>query len=428
MNALFIPRANRGFLAMAISALFVPGAMAGPDSCTASNGGSTLTCEGNQSQGVNVVATPPNALVIQNLTQPITTDAIGTSGIGLSSTNGQNTWITAGDSERRLSITTGGQWTPGIFAASRGISTTPPADDAFLNVPLIGANPAVAGGEVRINAFTTRFDAATLTPGILTTGAGAPAVAGYSSGSGYSESVLAKLRDFSETGFTFTVSRVLNASGAEAAFSGGSVTVRGYLLDANGNVLRDGSNNPILHGTVKIYQDGRYEVSYSADELTAHAALTGPLYIGVNYSVEGNRAGNTQTDDAQLLITLQRDGATVGQSVEASFDTFGVSGKPLDSTTPTVFPDLKAYVTGLLNKAEAGGGGNSVRMTSDGWLKTTGIASYGIYGYSQGGAGVAGREGNISHSAGAGGNGSNAGDVTVNARGTITTTSEKSSP
>lgn len=82
-------------------------------------------------------------------------------------------------------------------------------------------------------------------------------------------------------------------------------------------MLRDGSNNPILHGTVKIYQDGRYEVSYSADELTAHAALTGPLYIGVNYSVEGNRAGNTQTDDAQLLITLQRDGATVGQSVEA---------------------------------------------------------------------------------------------------------------
>ena len=73
MNALFIPRANRGFLAMAISALFVPGAMAGPDNCTASNGGSTLTCEGNQSQGVNVVATPPNALVIQNLTQPITT-------------------------------------------------------------------------------------------------------------------------------------------------------------------------------------------------------------------------------------------------------------------------------------------------------------------------------------------------------------------
>jgi redox-sensitive bicupin YhaK (pirin superfamily) len=72
----------------------------------------------------------------------------------------------------------------------------------------------VLRGEVRINAFTTRFDAATLTPGILTTGAGAPAVAGYSSGSGYSESVLAKLRDFSETGFTFTAQRPPSAAAA----------------------------------------------------------------------------------------------------------------------------------------------------------------------------------------------------------------------
>ena len=61
----FIPRPIRGFLALAISALFVPGAMAGPDSCTASNGGSTLTCEGNQSQGRQHRGNAPNALVIQ---------------------------------------------------------------------------------------------------------------------------------------------------------------------------------------------------------------------------------------------------------------------------------------------------------------------------------------------------------------------------
>jgi hypothetical protein len=134
MNALFIPRANQGFLAMAISAL-----------CSWRNGrsGQLHGKQRRQHTDLRRQSIPrrqrrgntPNALVIQNLTQPITTGAIGTSGIGLSSTNGQNTWITAGDSERRLSITTGGQGTPGIFAASRGISTTPPADDAFLNVP-----------------------------------------------------------------------------------------------------------------------------------------------------------------------------------------------------------------------------------------------------------------------------------------------------
>ena len=427
MKANSTPRTNRGFIAMAISALFVPGAMAGPDNCTASDGGTTLTCENNQSLGINVGATPPNALIVRNLSQPVSTSAIGTSGIGLISTNGQNAWITAGDGEQRLSITTGGWSTPGIAAISRGVSTTPPPDDPFLNVPLIGTNPAVAGGEVRINAFTTRFDPATLTPGILTTGAGAHAIAGISSGPGYAQAVLDKLRNFSETGFTFTVTQVLNASGTAVAFSGGSVTVRGYLLDASGNVLRDSSNNPILHGTVKIHQDGRYEISYSADELSAHDNLSSPMYIGVNYSVEGNRSGHTQTDDALLIITLQRDGSTLAQSVEASFDTFGLSGKPSATEAPSLFPDLKAYVSGLLNKAEAGGTGNSVSIASDGWLKTTGVAAHGIYAYSQGGAGSDGRDGNISHSASAGTNGSGAGNVTVSASGTITTTNEKSS-
>jgi len=420
-------RSNKRLITMAISAAFVPGAIAGPDACTAGAGGTTLTCQGNQSQGINVSATPPNELIVRNLSQPITTSAFGTSGIGLISSNGQNVWITAGEPEQRLSITTGGTLTPGIYGISSGISTTPPADNAFLNVPLIGTNPAVAGGEVRINAYSTHFDPETLTPGILTTGMAAHAIAGYSSGPGYSEAVLDKLRNFTETGFSFSVTKVLNTSGSEVAFSGGSVQVRGYLLDANGNVLRDGSNNPIQHGTIKIYQDGRYEVSYSTDELTAHASLTGPLYIGVNYSVEGNRAGNTQTDNALLLITLQRDGSTLEQNVEASFDTFGVSGKPASSTTPSVFPDLEAYVTGLLNAAESGGSGNSVSISSDGWLRTTGSGAHGIYGYSQGGAGVAGWDGNISHSAGAGTNGSAAGNVTVSARGTITTTGERSS-
>lgn len=420
-------RSNKRLITMAISAAFVPGAIAGPDACTAGAGGTTLICQGNQSQGINVSATPPNELIVRNLSQPITTSAFGTSGIGLISSNGQNVWITAGEPEQRLSITTGGTLTPGIYGISSGISTTPPADDAFLNVPLIGTNPAVAGGEVRINAYSTHFDPETLTPGILTTGLAAHAIAGYSSGPGYSEAVLDKLRNFTETGFSFSVTKVLNSGGSEVAFSGGSVQVRGYLLDANGNVLRDGSNNPIQHGTIKIYQDGRYEVSYSADELTAHATLTGPLYIGVNYSVEGNRAGNTQTDNALLLITLQRDGSTLEQSVEASFDTFGVSGKPASSTTPSVFPDLEAYVTGLLNAAESGGSGNSVSISSDGWLRTTGSGAHGIYGYSQGGAGVAGWDGNISHSAGAGTNGSAAGNVTASASGTITTTGERSS-
>ncbi|NTV69665.1 MAG: hypothetical protein HGA71_05900 [Azonexaceae bacterium] len=425
-------RSNKRLIAMAISTAFVPVAIAAPDGCTTDISGFTTTCEGNQSQGINISSTPPSELNVQNLDRAIAPASSGTPGINLSSSNGQNVWITSGDVAKRVSISTHGNDAVGILGSSRGISSTPPPVDLFLNVPLIGVNSAVAGGEVRITSYSPILppdtsDPSSLSPGILTTGIGAHAIAGYSSGPGYSETLLNTLRNFSESGFSFTVTHVLNASGTEVAFTGGSVQVRGYLLDANGNVLRDSSNNPILHGTIKIYQDGRYEVTYSADELAAHNTLTGALHIGVNYSIEGDRAGNKQSDNGLLLVTVQRNGSgAVVQSAEAAFDTFGLSEKPSATGTPTIFPDLKAYVTGLLSRAESGGAGNSVNIVSDGWLKTTGSSAHGIYAYSQGGAGVAGRDGNISHSAGAGSNGSAAGDVNVSASGTIMTTNEKS--
>ena len=403
---------NNLFFKMVISAAVVPAAIAGPDGC--STIGSTITCEGNQSQGISVPTTPPNDLQVLNLDRPIAPTVSGTPGISLTSDNNLNAWISSGESQQQAVIDTHGNNATGIVGIARGSSSSTAQDDAFLGVPLVGVNPAVAGGEVRINSFSD----------ITTNGSGAHGIQGYSASLGYPESLLNRLESFSETGFSFTVTRVLNASGASVAFSGSSVQVRGHLIDASGVTLRDGNGNPIEHGTFTLYQDGHYDVQYSAAELAAHAALTQTesLSVAVDYSVLGSHDGQTQADDGQLIVTFIRNTAgSLVQTSEAWFDTFGVSSKPAATTSPTVFPDLKRYVTGLLNAASGGAAGKSVSIVSNGVLKTLGAESHGIHAYSQGGTGAGGIDGSIGHSAGGGSRGSDAGEVNLEANGSITT-------
>ncbi|MDO9244355.1 MAG: hypothetical protein Q7U32_11175, partial [Rhodocyclaceae bacterium] len=342
-------------------------------------------------------------------------------GIRLISNAGGNAFINSGESQQAVEIETNGANASGIIGIAQGVPSSIPPDDAFLNVPLLGINPAVGGGEVRLNSFSN----------IVTNGSGAHALQGYSSSPGYPDAVLDKLRDFSETGFSFAVTEARDASGTVLAFTGTSVQLRGHLIDAAGAIITDSNGDPIGHGTFTLHQDGHFDVQFSADELAAHAALaqTESLSIAVNYTVQGSRAGNVQDDDGKLVITVMRNTAgNLVQTREAYFDTFGISGKPVVSTgTPTVFPDLKRYVTGLLNDAEAGGAGNSVTIASNGRLETKGTQSHGIHAYSQGGQGARGRDGSIWHSAGAGGAGKAPGEVDVIAGGLIITHLDNSS-
>ena len=412
MNALFIPRANRGFLAMAISALFVPGAMAGPDSCTASNGGSTLTCEGNQSQGISIT-TPPSQLEVRQLNQDIA-PASDTTGIRMISNGTGNVLINSGTHSSVVEIKTSGNAAYGIEGITLGTPSLSAPPDAFLGVPLVGVDPNVSGGTVTINSFSN----------IVTDGANAHAIRAYSASPGYPESVLSQLRSFSDTGFSFAVSSVRNTAGDVLNFTGASIEVRGHLIDANGTILRDGNGNAIEHGTFTFYPDGHFTVQYSAAELAAQAALAAgqTLSTAVSYSVLGTRAGNTQADNGQLVVTFQKDShGDLVQNREAWFDTFGVSSKPSAASSPTLFPDLQRYVASILSDATAGGAGNSITITSHGALETKKSGSSGIDAYSQGGTGTRGRDGSIGHSAGGGGMGSNGGAVNVTASGSIVT-------
>lgn len=208
-----------------------------------------------------------------------------------------------------------------------------------------------------------------------------------SSSPGYPQAVLDRLSGFTESGFSFAVTEVYDASGATLTFSGSSIEVRGHLIDADGNPVTDGSGNRIEHGTFTLHPNGRFTVSYSAADLARQAALGNgeTLSTAVGYLVEGERAGNTKSDLGQLVVTFRKNEAgELAQASEAWFATFGVSGKP-ESSTPSLFPDLERYVDGLLRDATSGGKGNSVTVTSDGALETNGTDAHGIQASSQGG-------------------------------------------
>ncbi|MBI4996282.1 MAG: hypothetical protein HZC22_05155 [Rhodocyclales bacterium] len=391
-------------------------AQADPDACSGSP--TSVTCSGDQSAGISRSA-PPGELNVLDLSGPIIPYVSGRSGIRLATESGANVLINAGASAQPVTIDTTHSGAVGIIGTATGVPSGNVADDAFLGVPLVGVNPAVPGGDVRITSRAT----------IVTDGAGAHGISAYSASPGYPDVLLNRLAAFTESGFSFTVTEVRNAAGTVVPFSGTSVQVRGHLVDADGNMLTDAEGDPIEHGTFTFHQDGRVDVQYSDAENAAHAALTGTdaIRVAVDYSVEGSRAGNLQSDTGTLLLTWQPDEAGVpGENREAYFATFGVSAKPAAESGATVFPDLKRYVTGLLNEAKTGGAGGSVHVESDGAIETRGTEAHGIHAESLGGAGARGGDGSISHSATGGSPGLQPGNVSVVANGSIATALDKS--
>jgi hypothetical protein len=101
----------------ALSLAFGGAALAAPDACTPSGGGTIETCSGNQSAGIasgtDFTAPPVTTLNVNNLTQAIA-PASGTRGISFSSAGA----ITVTSDTGTFGITTAGLNTAGIFANS----------------------------------------------------------------------------------------------------------------------------------------------------------------------------------------------------------------------------------------------------------------------------------------------------------------------
>ncbi|MBN2231362.1 MAG: hypothetical protein JW781_00890, partial [Deltaproteobacteria bacterium] len=378
--------------------------------------GNTATFGGNQSAGISVTYfTTPSSVSIYTLNVLGLDEGITVPGVYFHSLTGTNVVLNSGSTDEAVTVSTSGLNAHGLTGIAQGASLGAVPDDEFLDVPLIGDDPGVPGGQVNINSYST----------ITTNGSGAHGILAISTSAGYPTAVITELENFTETGFTFEVTNVQDTAGQSVAFEiDDTVEVPGVLIDEEGQMITDGEGNPIEHGTFVINRDGSFSVSFTAEEIAAHNALAVDDYmtIAVQYTVEGSKDGDTQTDNGRLAVTfLRTDEDTVEQTKEAYFETFGVSGKPSLASDATVFPDLEQYVDGLMADATAGGSGGGVTVVNHGTIETDGVESHGIYAYSLGGTGAGGRGGSISHSADPGQPGKTPGAVTVVADGTITT-------
>jgi len=286
-------------------------------------------------------------------------------------------------------------------SAALGQTTPPP--DPFLGVTILSGGASTPGGAVTITNHAT----------VARSGAGNHGIVASSTSGGYSDAVLDSLRNFSAAPFSFTTTAVWNAD-RTAGDLGGPVT--GARVNEDGDPLPGGGGSFTLAG------DGSF--SFDPGNDFADLAAGASVKTSVTYQVEGTNSSNGATKNATgtLVVTVKKadDGTLTYTADGCDFgDVFGSSSRPTDDST--VFPDLKAYVTGMLRFSYSGGPGSAVAVVNDGLITTDGSGAYGILASTQGQNGANGRNAGIFRSSQPGAAGGAGGAVTVTADGQIET-------
>jgi hypothetical protein len=407
-------------------------AFSDPASCAAD--GSTVTCSGDQSDGVlsgdDFLSPPVTTLNVHSLDTAIAPTLPDIRGINFYNGSGQHIAINTGNADDIIVIDTTavGPNAIGISAVSVGVSPYP-ASDPFLGIPLPGT-PGAGGGGVTVNNF-----------GDITTGGPmSPGIYGYSYTSGYSPLVALELIAFraqyaiNEAGISFTVSSVSDADGNEI---GADQEIAGdllYLLPDPGcdvatdpNCRIDPNDREDLQGsggTFVIKADGTFSFDPGTDFMDLEVGQTATT--AVSYEVTGTHGSATKPGiAAQLIASLTMTESGLEISYRAVFDEYGESIRPM--VDGSVMPDLKPFIDDLIIKTLTGGAGNSVAINHlAGDIVTNGIFSHGIYGLSHGLNGGHGRNGGGFWTFGLkeptrGGSGRPGGTVSVTADGNITT-------
>jgi uncharacterized protein with beta-barrel porin domain len=311
-------------------------ALAGPDACTLSGGGTIETCSGDQANGISIT-TPTNVttLDVNNLTQAIA-PASGTPGISFAS-NGDIT----------ISSNTG---TFGITASnSAGIL-------------------AVGAGNVTVTSTGNFAIGGTSASGILALSTGGAAVAVTSTGNiNTAGSIANGINAHSAGAVTVTSTGNISAAGIEAdgiyARGGGAVTVTSI-----GNITTTGSTTQT---------NGIYASSSGAGAVTVTS--TGNI-TAAGPNTSGIYARNTGTGAA--MVTSTGNIATTGDNA------YGIRAITSGAGAITVTSTGNVSTQGNLAFAiyANGAGGGAVTVTSTGNLATAGADSNAIS-VSNGGAG-----------------------------------------
>lgn len=171
--------------------------------------------------------------------------------------------------------------------------------------------------------------------------------------SGYPNEVKTALEGFSDTGITFAVSSVKNPNGSEATIGtavSAKIAVIEYLDDDRANFVGFAGTA----GTFTIAADGTvlFDMGTAFDDLANGESRI----VVVDITVDGYRAGvlKRSGEAGQVIAKVTRSAGGVLEVTHwANFATFGLSNKP--ETSSLAWPDLNAYVAGLVDKAEGAG-------------------------------------------------------------------------
>ncbi len=360
----------------------------------------TTTYIGNQAATGVAPASPPTLKVEM---RDILGEVVGTNAAGINLRNNQagNVRVETAQTGAVFNIRTTGNNAKGITVMSVG-TPTPPSSDPFLGIP-IPTSQNVAGGVVTVENSAN----------ITTAGNDSQGIHAQSSTSGFPPQVAQQLNDFvtqnRAANFSFAVSGVLNKDNTTGAV-GSAVTAS--RVDQFGDAVTGGG------GKITLNANGTY--SFDANGEFADVAVGGFVNVRVNYTVTTTKAGGgTQQNPGFLVLKIQKTGATTFGTpslIGSNFTQFGSS--------TTVFPNLNTYVSGLLATTASGGAGNSVNVSNNGAIRTTGVDSHGILATSQGSRGGDGSDATLTSSSTQGGDGSTGGTVRVTADGSISTTQD----
>jgi hypothetical protein len=218
---------------------------------------------------------------------------------------------------------------------------------------------------------------------VTTQGDAAHAISARSDTTGFPESVTQELQaalddiDAIEAQIDFSV---VSAGGSAA---GVGKRLSGTLIDEDGEPVAGAG------GQFEIEADGSFVFSRRSDFNDLEVGES--RFTSVAYEVLGDSpiTGESLQTSGLLVVKVTRTESGLEEMPESYFDEYGVSEKP--QTEASALPDLQRYIEGLLADTEAGGLGNSVRITSDGTLETSGDEAHGIFASSQGGQGGRGR-------------------------------------
>jgi uncharacterized protein with beta-barrel porin domain len=364
-------------------------ALAGPDACTTSGGGTIETCSGDQADGISITApTNVTTLNVNNLNQGIA-PAIGTPGISFAS-NGD---ITISSNTGTFGITASNS--AGIIAVGAGNVTVTSTGNFAIGGSSASGIAAEGGGAVAVTSTGNINTAGGAANGIIVLSAGAVTVT--STG------------NISAAGIDVANGIYARGGGAVTVTSIGNITTTGSIIQANGIFASSsGAGAVTVTSTGNItaaapYASGIYAHNTGTGAAmvtsTGNIATTGDNAYGIRATTSGAGAitvtstGNVSTQ-GNLAFAIYANGAGGGAVTVTSTGNLATAGADSNAISVSNRGAGGVTVTSIGNLSTTGPAANgifagslgsgAVRVTSIGNITAAGNNSYGIFAASLG--------------------------------------------